>query len=104
MELIILILIAGVAGYFLAGSRFRKPIDQTADKLADTSRETADKVEGWFSKTFRRKGSRTEQVIEGTAVDSPVSEPVAVADPAPVAEKQPSRRYVSETDTGAQTE
>lgn len=97
MQLIILILIAGVIGYFLAGSRFRKPIDDTADKVADKSREAADKVEGWFSKTFRRKGNTGERVIDSTAVDAP-------AEPTPVAEKQPSRRHVSETDTGTQKE
>lgn len=97
MQLIILILIAGVIGYFLAGSRFRKPIDDTADKVADKSREAADKVEGWFSKTFRRKGKAGERVIDSTAVDAP-------EEPAPAAEKQASRRHVSETDTGTQKE
>ena len=54
MELLVLVIIAGVVGYFLAGSRFSKPIDDTTGKVADTTRDLAGKTEGWFSRTFKR--------------------------------------------------
>jgi hypothetical protein len=96
MQLLILVLIAGVVGYFLSRSRFSKPIDDTADKVADVSRGAADTVEGWGRNLFRRKAPRSEQVIEGTAVDA---EPET-----PPAEKQYSRRHASEADLGTKIE
>ena len=91
MQLLILVLIAGVAGYFLAGSRFRKPIDDAADRVANTSRDVADRVEDGVRGTFRRRKKPAATIIDGDAVD------------APPAEKQRSRRQ-SETDTGTRTE
>lgn len=96
MQLLILVLITGAVGYYLSRSRFSKPIDNAADKVADVSRAAADTVEGWGRGLFRRKGAGSEQVIEGKAVD---------AEPAtPPAEKQASRRRASEADSAAEAE
>jgi len=97
MQLLILVLIAGVAGYYLSRSKLSKPIDDAADRVADVSRGAADTVEGWGRNLFRRKAPRSEQVIvDGKAVD---------AEPAtPPAEKQASRRHASESDSGAETQ
>jgi len=54
MELIILLLVAGVAGYFLARSRFSKPVDNATDKVTETTKDYADRTEGWFSSRFGR--------------------------------------------------
>lgn len=87
MQLLILLIIAGVIGYFIARSRFSKPIDSATEKVADASRGAADKAEGWWRRTFSRKKEQPAgEVIEGSAVD---------ASPQP-AEKQPSRRKSSE--------
>lgn len=88
MQLLILLIVAGVIGYFIARSRLSKPIDSTADKVADTSRVAADKAEGWWRRTFGKKEAAESQVIEGSAVD---------ASPQP-AERQPSRRKSAESD------
>jgi hypothetical protein len=95
MELILMLIIAGLLGYWLAGSRFSKPIEDSAGKVADVSRDTAEKTSGWFRRLFRRK-EKGPAVIEGTAVDAPA----ATDDPAviPPAEKQPSRRKSEETE------
>ncbi len=96
--LLILVLIAGVIGYFLAKSRLSKPIDRTADRLANTSRGMADKVEDSVSRAFRRERKPSTTIVEGQAQDAPPAEPAA-----PPAEKQPSRRE-SKTDTGLKKE
>jgi len=89
MQLLILLIIAGVIGYFIARSRLSKPIDSATDKVADTSRDVAYKAEGWWRRTFGKKEAAESQVIEGSAVD---------ASPQP-AEKQASRRKSAESDS-----
>lgn len=91
MQLLILLLIAGVIGYYVARSKFSQSIDSATEKVADSSRDVADKAEGWWRRTFGKKESSASQVIEGTAVD---------ASPQP-AEKQPSRRKSADSDAGA---
>lgn len=91
MQLLILVLIAGVIGYYIARSRFSQSIDSATEKVADSSRDAADKAEGWWRKTFGKKESAASQVIEGTAVD---------ASPQP-AEKQPSRRKSADAEPGS---
>ena len=83
MELILLIVIAVVVGYFLAKSRVSKPIDDTAGKVASTSKDVAGKTGGWFKRTFGRKEKPSEAVVDATATTP--------AEPQPAA-KQPSRR------------
>lgn len=92
MQLLFLLLVAGVVGYFIARSRLSKPIDSATDKVAETSRSAADKTEGWWRRTFGKKDQAADQVIEGQSVDAPPVE----ASPQP-AEKQASRRKSSDT-------
>ncbi len=80
MEFVILMLVAGVGGYLLANSRYSKTIDDTGEKVAQTTRGAADRAESWVSGLFRRNRKPENDVIEGSATE------------APAAEKQPSRR------------
>ena len=86
MELIVLILIAGAVGYFLAGSRFSKPIDETTGKVTDTTKGWASRFSGWWGERFgRRQKSEAppaEQVVD-VAASGEGKKP---------AEKSPSRR------------
>lgn len=84
MELVILILIAGVGGYLLATSRFSKRIDETGERITEASRNAADRAESWGKNLFRRSKPAGEEVIEGAAVE------------VPPAEKQSSRRKETE--------
>jgi len=83
MELILLVVIAGIVGYLLAGSRLSKPIDQAGEKVADTTRSAAGSVEGWFSRTFRRGRKPKDEVVEAEAKPTEEATPAA---------KQSSRR------------
>ncbi len=88
MELILLIVIAGVAGYLLSRSRLSKPIDETTEKVVDTTRKVADDAENWVSRTLQRDKKPAEEGIEAEA---------KLAEEAPPAEKQSSRRHGEET-------
>ena len=77
MELILLVLIAGLVGFGLARSRFSKSIDQTTEKVTDGSKEVANRAGGWFRDLFSRKKPADETVdadFEGTAVTSETEE------------------------------
>ena len=89
MELLLLLLIAGVAGYFLAGSRFSKPIDDTAEKVSQTSQGWVDRAGEWWRGRFGKR----QQVVD---VESREVETEPEVKPA---EKQPSRRK-SDADKG----
>ena len=89
MELLLFVLIAGAAGYFIAGSRLSKPIDDTAEKVADTTRAAAGNVESWFSRTFRQEKKPKDKVLEAEVKSSLKQETAAEAAPAA---RQPSRR------------
>lgn len=54
MELLILILIAGVAGYFFARSRYSKPVDEAASKVATTTQDYAGQTSRWSRSLFNR--------------------------------------------------
>ncbi|MDI6696172.1 MAG: hypothetical protein QME21_14085 [Anaerolineales bacterium] len=88
MQLIILLVIAGVVGYYLARSKYSKSIDEATSKISASSRSAADKIEDWWRGMFAKNKPPQSEVIEGQATD--VSD-----EPAPPAEKQPSRRRES---------
>lgn len=101
MELLVFVLIAGVAGYLLAGSRFSKPIDQSAQKVADTTKKAAKTGGGWLSgagawinKTFKLGKKPQDEVVDVAEVKAEQATP---AESAPPAAKQPSRRKGDET-------
>jgi hypothetical protein len=82
MELLLLLLVAGVVGYFLAGSRFSKPIDDTTDKISQTSKSWVDRAGDWWRDRFGKR----QQVVD---VESREVEAEPEVKPA---EKRPSRR------------
>lgn len=53
MQLLIALIIAGTIGYLLAGSRYSKNIDQTADKVSETSNSLVDRARRWWRGRFR---------------------------------------------------
>jgi hypothetical protein len=87
MELILLLLIAGIAGYWLAGSRFSKSVDEAASKVSETTRGAADQAGGWARGLFSRK-KPSEDVVDAEfeeqsgAKDEPESEDVKPAEKA----------------------
>ncbi len=90
MELIVLILIAGVAGYFLAGSKYSKPIDDATSKVSETSKGVADKTRSWWGERFGKRAKSDAKPAE-----NPANEPAAEEDKKP-AEKSVSRRTSDE--------
>ncbi len=95
MELILLVLIAFVIGYLLAGSKFRKPIDDTADKVAVTSKSWGNQVAKWWRGLFKKNQTTASQIVD-------VSEETLPEQKQP-AEKRPSRRKSQEEESGSET-
>lgn len=93
MELILLVLVAGAVGYFLAGSRFSEPIDETTGKVAETSKGWASSIGDWWRGLF---GKRQQQVVD---VES--SEP---AEEEVEAEKKPAQRRASRRKSESEAE
>jgi len=98
MELLVFVLIAGVAGYLLARSNLSKPIDQSAQKVADASQKAAkttggwlDDAVGWVRKTFRLEKQAKDEVVDAAEVKQE-QQPAVPAEPTPPAAKQTSRR------------
>jgi hypothetical protein len=58
MWLILLLVAAGVVGYFFARSRFSKPVEDTASKVGtatvETTKENSGKASSWWQKQFGR--------------------------------------------------
>ena len=95
MELILLLLVAGLVGYFLAGSRYSKNIDETAGKVGDTSRSLVGRFTDWVGGLFGR-GAKEPEVVDAEAKDIPVDEEEAeVLEEKKTAEKASSRRKSS---------
>ena len=93
MELILLILIAGAVGYFLAGSRFSEPIDETTGKVAETSRGWASSVGDWWRGLF---GKRQQEVVDVESYE-PAEEGTEV-------EKKPAQRRTSRRKSESESE
>lgn len=55
MELLIVLILAALAGYFLAGSRYRKNVDNAAETAVATSKSWTSKAGGWWSNRFGRQ-------------------------------------------------
>ncbi len=101
MELFLLLLIAGIAGYWLARSKFSRSVDQAASKVSETSRGAVDRAGGWARGLFGRK-KPSEAVVdaefeEGEAKDEAEAEEVKSA------EKAVSRRKQAEMPPGEET-
>jgi hypothetical protein len=59
MELLFLALVAGVAGYFLARSKYRKNIDSTANSVVTGTKSAGNRFSNWFSGLFKRTAAET---------------------------------------------
>lgn len=101
MQLLILVLIAGVVGYFLAKSRLSKPIDDTTGKVADGTRKAASSAEGWFSRTFRRDRKPKDEVVEAQAKPAKSS---AAAEAAPKEQAAPTKQTAPKEQTASTTQ
>lgn len=90
MELLLLLLVAGLGGYILARSRFSEPIDDAAETVSETSKSWVGSAQNWWRERF---GTR-DQVVDAESYDlseSETSESPAEEEKKPAA-KQPSRR------------
>jgi hypothetical protein len=97
MELLLLLALAGVGGYFLARSKFSKNIDGATGKVSDTSRELAGKAADWGRGVLKRNPKPAEEA-PAEAASTP-----AGPEPPKAAEKSASRRK-SEAEGEAGTE
>ena len=50
MELILLLIIAGVLGYYLAGTRVSDSVDKTTGRITRTSKNWSGRISGWWGK------------------------------------------------------
>jgi len=96
MELILLLLVAGVIGYFLAGSRASKPIDNATAKVSETSKNLAGNTKSWWGKRFGKRQKTEEKPAETTEV-------IVVEDEKKPAEKSVSRRKSDTVEDSDQT-
>jgi hypothetical protein len=55
MQLLILLIIAGVIGYLLVGSQYGKNIDQTTEKVSETSEGLINRFRHWWKARFGKK-------------------------------------------------
>ena len=101
MELLLLVLIAGLVGYWLSRSRFSKSVDQAAGKVSETSRDAAGRAGGWFRGLFGGGKAPADEVLdaefedqadEGKAAESETAEEPEEVKPA---KKTASRRKKS---------
>ena len=97
MELILLIVIAGLVGYWLSRSRFSKSIDQATGKVSETSRDAAGKATGWVRGLFGGNKAPADEVVdaefeEGAAAEEAEKEAVEEAEDVKPAKKASSRR------------
>ena len=103
MQLVILIILAGVIGYFIAKSRLSKPIDDAGEKVTQTTRNMADKTEGWVRGRFGRK-QETESEQEVSEEAGGEKETEVVVDEKKPAKKQTSRRKTVSVDKEEESE
>jgi hypothetical protein len=61
MQLLFIVLIAGIAGYFFARSKYSKPVDDAAGKVAATSQDYANQTSRWTRGLFNRR-SKADQL------------------------------------------
>jgi hypothetical protein len=94
MELLVLLLIAGLAGYLLAGSRFSKPIDETTDKVSKTTSGWFSTAEDWVKGLFKRNKKPAQEVIDVEMKTAP--EETGSIEAAQPAARQSSRRKAEE--------
>jgi hypothetical protein len=96
MELFVLILIAGVVGYLLAGSKYSQKIDETTGKAASTSKEIAGRTGDRIRRLFR-----SEKKTESSATLAESEAPAQ--DGKKPAEKSVSRRKSEEEEQPAES-
>lgn len=67
MELIILIVVGGLIGFFLARSRFSKHVDNATQSVTDTSKEYVGRTNTWWRRTTSsgKKADAFKSWVEG---------------------------------------
>jgi hypothetical protein len=104
MELILLVVIAGLAGYWLSQSRFSKSIDEAAGNVSDSSRNAANQASGWFSNLFGRKPS-AEEIVD-VEFENETEAEVETSEASDVDEVKPAAKTTSrrKSTTGSEEE
>ena len=95
MELILLVIGAGVIGYFLAGSKLSDGIDKTADKAVDVTKDAAGKAGGWVRGLFRRS-EPAEEIVDAEFVEPEEPEVEETPEEPKPARKRASRRKTAD--------
>ena len=54
MQLLVLLIVGGLIGYLLAGSRYGKTIDQTTDRVTESTEGLIDRAKNWWRNRFGR--------------------------------------------------
>ena len=58
MQLLILLVIAGVIGYLLSDSRYSQRIDQTAESIAEKSSNLVGRAQAWWRDRFSKRTTK----------------------------------------------
>jgi hypothetical protein len=70
MQLIIILIIAGIIGYFLSGSRYGEKIEQSTGKISETSESLLDRSKKWLRDRFGRQKPEENFVFWATGAGS----------------------------------
>ena len=70
MQLLILLIVAGVIGYLLVGSRYGKNIDQTTERVSETSEGLISRFRHWWNARFRKGGEVNQLVAWASGADA----------------------------------
>ncbi len=70
MDLLIVLFIAGIAGYYLSKSRYSKNIDATTAKVATKSEDLVDQTKGWWRKRFGKEKGKNAFICWATGPGS----------------------------------
>ncbi|MGW8250597.1 MAG: hypothetical protein ACWGO1_08140 [Anaerolineales bacterium] len=70
MQLLIILIIAGIIGYFLSRSRFGAEIDQATSQIGETSESLLDRSKKWLGERFGRGRAEENFVTWATGTGS----------------------------------
>lgn len=70
MQLLIILIAAGVVGYFLSRSRYSENIEQTTSQISETSESMLERSKNWLGARFGRGGAKDKFVSWATGAGS----------------------------------